>query len=275
VIVMPQLGSMGPTPLLFVHHVHFARLLLLLPHAQQLLITAAVAAAAAHYCCCCCRHNHKLHHRSITSLYIGGVTSDISEEDLRGVFYPYGALAGVRKVASRFCAFVQFAERSGAEAAAEALHNRLTVKGVRLRMMWGRPQPPRESGGGPGAGGRPGDEAMQPVQSSRGGGAGSMAVAAAPAGTVPPPDYFGLAPPTLTSGPSQYPSMDPTAMGARLPKRVSGDDGEGSGSKRSKAGGDGDGAAGSFGGDRLSGFGAFAAPSTAAVPAEAPAPAAS
>eukprot|EP00775_Hariotina_reticulata_P006556 gene6556-6784_t len=73
--------------------------------------------------------------KTITSLYIGGVTPEISEEDLRDVFYTYGELAGVRKVASRFCAFVTYTERGAAEKAAEALHNKLIVKNVRLRLM--------------------------------------------------------------------------------------------------------------------------------------------
>jgi pre-mRNA-splicing factor RBM22/SLT11 len=34
----------------------------------------------------------------------------------------------------------QYTTRSAAELAAEKLHNRLIVKGQRLRMMWGKPQ---------------------------------------------------------------------------------------------------------------------------------------
>jgi hypothetical protein len=41
-------------------------------------------------CCCCCR--------TITSLYVGGVTPEITEDDLRDAFYTHGELAGVRKV---------------------------------------------------------------------------------------------------------------------------------------------------------------------------------
>ena len=59
----------------------------------------------------------------------------------------------MRKLESRHCAFVTFAERPGAEKAAEALAGRLYIQGQRCRLMWGRPQaekaaPPVAPGGG-------------------------------------------------------------------------------------------------------------------------------
>eukprot|EP00879_Flechtneria_rotunda_P020329 GHRR01021379.1.p1 GENE.GHRR01021379.1~~GHRR01021379.1.p1 ORF type:complete len:319 (+),score=102.46 GHRR01021379.1:179-1135(+) len=144
---------------------------------------------------------------TITSLYVGGVTPDITEEDLKDTFYTFGELAGVRKVASRFCAFVTFTERAAAEKAAEALHNKLIIKGIRLRLMWGRPQQNRQQQ-------QQEHDPMQPVQSNRaaaGQGQGGSSNPNNPAG-----NYFGLAP-SLQGGVAQYPSMDPTAMGARIP----------------------------------------------------------
>lgn len=68
------------------------------------------------------------------------MTPDITEDDLGSAFAPFGEVTKVKKVDARHCAFVTFAERSEAEQAASKLHNKLIVKGSRLRLMWGRPQ---------------------------------------------------------------------------------------------------------------------------------------
>jgi pre-mRNA-splicing factor RBM22/SLT11 len=49
---------------------------------------------------------------------------DISEDDLRDQFYPFGELRSVKKVASRNCAFVTYATREAAERAADELANK-------------------------------------------------------------------------------------------------------------------------------------------------------
>lgn len=49
---------------------------------------------------------------------------DVSEDDLRDQFYPYGELKSVKKVASRSCAFVTYATREAAERAADELANK-------------------------------------------------------------------------------------------------------------------------------------------------------
>jgi pre-mRNA-splicing factor RBM22/SLT11 len=160
--------------------------------------------------------------RTITSLYVGGVTPEITEDDLRDAFYTHGELAGVRKVASRFCAFVTFTERSAAEKAAEALHNKLIIKGVRLRLMWGR--------GGQGQRQQEHDP-MQPIPSGMGG-----AAAAAGGGGGGPPmaaaaqqNFFGL-----PEG-AMYPSMDPSAQGSAMKRPGEQQEGQQDGSKRPRA----------------------------------------
>jgi pre-mRNA-splicing factor RBM22/SLT11 len=165
---------------------------------------------------------HSLLCRSITSLYVGGVTPDITEDDLKDAFYTYGEIAGVRKVGSRFCAFVTFAERSAAEAAAEGLANKLIVKGIRLRLMWGRPQQGRQQQ-------QLEHDPMQPIPSGAGGGA---AAAAGGGGGGGGGDYFGL---QQQPAAMSYPSMDPTAMGARIPVKRPGEGGEDDSSKRQRA----------------------------------------
>jgi len=78
--------------------------------------------------------------KSITTLYVGGVTSDVSEKDLRDEFYAFGELKDIRMAPRNNCAFVTYTTRDAAEEAAERLANRLIVKGIRLKLMWGKPK---------------------------------------------------------------------------------------------------------------------------------------
>jgi pre-mRNA-splicing factor RBM22/SLT11 len=147
------------------------------------------------------------------------VTPEITEDDLKDAFYTYGEIAGVRKVGSRFCAFVTFAERAAAEAAADGLANKLIVKGIRLRLMWGRPQQGRQQQ-------QLEHDPMQPIVSGAAGGA-------AAAGGGGGGDYFGLQ--QQQQAAMSYPSMDPTAMGARIPVKRPGEGGVDDSSKRQRA----------------------------------------
>lgn len=47
---------------------------------------------------CSHTHTHPLAHRSITTLYVGGVTPEVTEADLRDAFYSFGEIASMRKV---------------------------------------------------------------------------------------------------------------------------------------------------------------------------------
>ena len=113
---------------------------------------------------------------SITTLFVGGLDARVDEAALRDHFYIYGELASVRVVAEKRCAFVSFAQRAEAEAAASGLGaGQLVVKGLRLKVMWG-----------------------QPVKARPGGVAGGAAL---PPGMPPPPGLL-------------YPSMDPQGLGS-------------------------------------------------------------
>ncbi|XWS71615.1 hypothetical protein CRYUN_Cryun03dG0153100 [Craigia yunnanensis] len=46
-------------------------------------------------------------------------------------------------VLDKACAFVTYTTREGAEKAAEELSNKLVIKGMRLKLMWGQPQVPK------------------------------------------------------------------------------------------------------------------------------------
>ena len=138
--------------------------------------------------------------KSICTLFVGGVTPDMSEDDIKDAFYSHGELKAVKKVESRSCAFVTYANRSDAEAAAETLAGKLFIKGQRCKLLWGRPQQARPGGEGGGGGGQDGAQQQQ----QQGGG------------------YFGVPPPG--QAPGYYPSMDPTQSGARAePKRQQGE----------------------------------------------------
>jgi len=92
------------------------------------------------------------------------------------------------------CAFISYNKREEAEAAAEALFNKLVVKGTHLRISWGKPHQ------------------LEPNQFQGEFLAGETG-----------PNYFSLPPPGATSNPYYstipqrpfYPSMDPNLMGSR------------------------------------------------------------
>lgn len=131
--------------------------------------------------------------QGVCSLWVGGLTPNISQDDLRDQFYEYGEIADVKMMTERRCALVTFLTRAAAEEAAKGLYRKLSIHGQQLKLWWAKPK-------GSGDGGR------RPP----GGGAGSSAGAA----PMPPP-----MPGSTSAAPGQlhslYPSMNPNAMGAR------------------------------------------------------------
>lgn len=128
---------------------------------------------------------------SITTLWIGGLDERVDEEALKDHFYAHGELKSIRLVRQRNCAFVTYTQRAAAEAAAKAFGGgSLIVKGLRLKLMWGKPQAQQQ---------RPANVAGMP-------GSGPV-----PHPMAPPP-YPGAA--AVGGGRPQYPSMDPSAMGS-------------------------------------------------------------
>lgn len=176
---------------------------------------------------------------SIRTLYVGGLDARVSEQDLRDNFYSHGEIESVKMVLQRACAFVTYTTREGAEKAADELSNKLVIKGLRLKLMWGRPQVPKGDGEvGP-------DDARQ--QAVAHGGLLPRAVISQqqnqfqPPGTEggqdqqqPPPHmhYFNIPPPPPHQhGRAFYPSMDPQRMGAVIHSQDgSGASGSGGGS---------------------------------------------
>jgi pre-mRNA-splicing factor RBM22/SLT11 len=75
--------------------------------------------------------------KSITSLYIGGVTDDITEHTLQNHFIIYGKIQKIIPIKANHGAYVLFEDRSSAEKAMDELHGSLTLKGVTLDVRWG------------------------------------------------------------------------------------------------------------------------------------------
>jgi pre-mRNA-splicing factor RBM22/SLT11 len=150
---------------------------------------------------------------TVTTLYVGGLDERVEEGDLRMGLSTFGDLASVRVIRDRHCAFVTFAQRSGAEDAARALASGpgLVIHGLRLKVMWGKP---KQAAGG----------AAQQQQQQQQQGAPLMM------GMMPPHMMMGMPPqgwapggmPPMPGAHALYPSMDPSAMGTRMPTGAAG-----------------------------------------------------
>ncbi|KAJ1657338.1 Pre-mRNA-splicing factor slt11 [Dispira simplex] len=121
---------------------------------------------------------------TVTSLFITGVTPDISQGDVQQAFAEFGEVRSVVLSHAKKCAFVNFLSRAAAELAAEKTFGRLAIKGIILRVAWGKPrkQGPRSE--------------LAPIKSDHG-----------------TPTQAPL-PPGVGQEKAHYPSQDPTLLGA-------------------------------------------------------------
>nr|KAJ0197231.1 hypothetical protein LSAT_V11C700371940 [Lactuca sativa] len=168
---------------------------------------------------------------SIRTLYVGGLDERVSEQDLRDQFYTHGEIESVKMVVQRACAFVTYTTREGAEKAAEELSNKLVVNGLRLKLMWGRPQVQRVEGEMASDEGRQvahGGLLPRAVVSHQNNQVSPLTSQDQP--PLPPPhmQYFNIPPPGHHER-TFYPSMDPQRMGAVIRSQEAGS-GSGSGS---------------------------------------------
>ncbi|XP_022716093.1 polyadenylate-binding protein RBP45-like [Durio zibethinus] len=72
-----------------------------------------------------------------TTIFVGNLDSNITDDHLREVFGPYGQLVHVKIPQNKRCGFVQFADRSCAEEALRML-NGTQLGGQSIRLSWGR-----------------------------------------------------------------------------------------------------------------------------------------
>uniref|UniRef100_A0A0C9RWG2 TSA: Wollemia nobilis Ref_Wollemi_Transcript_8826_1803 transcribed RNA sequence n=1 Tax=Wollemia nobilis TaxID=56998 RepID=A0A0C9RWG2_9CONI len=152
----------------------------------------------------------------IKTLYVGGLDQRVTEDDLKDNFYGYGEIESIRLVLQRACAFVTYTTREGAEKAAENLSNKLVVKGLRLKLLWGKPQVPKPEVE------NQGDQSTKLISHS---GMLPRSIVSQHQSQEQPQNvqdqpslhYFNIPAPPPPSERAFYPSMDPQRMGAVAP----------------------------------------------------------
>lgn len=78
---------------------------------------------------------------NITSLFVTGVEDDLPEHAIRTFFTPFGQIRSIVCSHRSHCAFINYATREGAEAAAANCQGKAVIKGCPLRIKWGKPKP--------------------------------------------------------------------------------------------------------------------------------------
>ncbi|XP_073154481.1 zinc finger CCCH domain-containing protein 49-like [Henckelia pumila] len=174
---------------------------------------------------------------SIRTLYVGGLDARITEQDLRDNFYAHGEIESIKMVIQRACAFVTYTTREGTERAAEELANKLVIKGLRMKLLWGKPQAPKPESEGS-------DQASQQAAVAHSGLlpraviSQQQTVQPTDIQNPPPMPYFNI-PPLPEQDRAYYPSMDPQRMGALIPSHEGSSSASGpGGSYESKSGSD-------------------------------------
>ncbi|KAH1057842.1 hypothetical protein J1N35_035907 [Gossypium stocksii] len=74
---------------------------------------------------------------SNTTIFVGGLDPNVTEEDLRQPFSQYGELVSVKIPVGKGCGFVRFANRNNAEEALQKL-NETNIGKQTVRLSWGR-----------------------------------------------------------------------------------------------------------------------------------------
>lgn len=74
-----------------------------------------------------------------TTVFVGGLSSPVNEEQLRQHFSPFGEVTYVKIPAGKGCGFVQYVSRASAEQAIEKM-NGFVIGTSRIRLSWGRSQ---------------------------------------------------------------------------------------------------------------------------------------
>jgi RNA recognition motif-containing protein len=92
------------------------------------------------------------------NIYVGNLSSEVTEEDLRQAFQGFGQVESVNIIKDRFSGmtkgfgFVEMSAKAEAEAAIAGLNGK-ELKGRRLNVNEARPRPEGRRGGGGGGGG--------------------------------------------------------------------------------------------------------------------------
>ncbi|KAE8155030.1 hypothetical protein BDV25DRAFT_64536 [Aspergillus avenaceus] len=78
---------------------------------------------------------------NVTSLFATGVEDDLPEHTLRTFFSQFGQLRSLVCSHRAHSAFINFASRESAEAAAKHCQGKAVIQGCPLRIRWGKPKP--------------------------------------------------------------------------------------------------------------------------------------
>lgn len=95
-----------------------------------------------------------------TTVFVGGLTGLVTEDDLRRIFHPDGEITYVKVLSEKHCGFVQFVHRRSAQMAMGRLRNYNLGEHLRaeegrdvghvvLRLSWGRTRVPSGSAPSP------------------------------------------------------------------------------------------------------------------------------
>uniref|UniRef100_A0A7N0RG45 RRM domain-containing protein n=1 Tax=Kalanchoe fedtschenkoi TaxID=63787 RepID=A0A7N0RG45_KALFE len=82
-----------------------------------------------------------------TTIFVGGLDPNVSDDILKQYFGPYGEIVHVKIPLGKRCGFVQFSERSCAEQAMNML-NGTQINGQSIRLSWGRTPSNRQNPSG-------------------------------------------------------------------------------------------------------------------------------
>ncbi|KAJ1924512.1 Pre-mRNA-splicing factor slt11 [Tieghemiomyces parasiticus] len=77
---------------------------------------------------------------TVTTLFLTGITEEVTKEDLEQKFYIYGELKSVVLSHAKRCAFINFVTRAAAEQAIQQTFGRLTIHDAIVRVAWARPR---------------------------------------------------------------------------------------------------------------------------------------
>ncbi|XP_017220219.1 polyadenylate-binding protein RBP47 isoform X2 [Daucus carota subsp. sativus] len=80
---------------------------------------------------------HSENDTSNTTVFVGGLDSEITDEELKQTFSEFGEVLSVKIPVGKGCGFVQFSNRSSAEDAIQQLNNTVIGKQT-VRLSWGR-----------------------------------------------------------------------------------------------------------------------------------------
>jgi len=77
--------------------------------------------------------------KTITTLFVKGITPNVSDNDLNSYFYQFGEIGNINIIDKKKCAFIQFSRRQDAERAMVEIHGHdIMVAGETMSVRWGK-----------------------------------------------------------------------------------------------------------------------------------------